>query len=272
MTQLNKINSSPHTTKSLSVQVSLIGHSFLVKNAVLNTVLFSHSTTFDTIVSPDEALIALIKTFSEYPELKDNFDSIFVLHQNDLMTVVPHTLFEETEAANYLKFNTKILPTDFVAFDTISTQQFVVVYVPYVNINNYFFETYGSFQYNHFSTLAIKVAMESANFKENTTVCLDIAKDTFYCTVIEKGKLLLHNVYSYKTNEDFIYYVLFCFEQLQLDPNITPVTLSGSIIKEDSLYTLLYKYIRHISFVTIPDQNNTSNKRNSFYLLNKATL
>ncbi|GER60497.1 DUF3822 family protein [Patiriisocius marinus] len=249
----------------------MIGHSFLVKDVSLNTVLFSHTATFSNATSPDEALIALTTTIAKFPELQGSFDSVTVVHQNDLITVVPQALFDENEAANYLKFNTKILPTDFIAFDVITNQEIVVVYVPYININNYIFDTYGSFKYYHSSTIAIEDSIKSSSFKKETTVFIDVAKDIFFCTVIFKGKLQLHNVYSYKTSEDFIYYILFCFEQLQLDPNETPIVLSGAISKEVDLFTILFKYIRHITFAELSMLNTISNKAYTYYLLSKAT-
>ena len=271
MTHLSKTNSQQHIIKSLSVQISLIGHSFLVKDVSLNTVLFSHSSTFSSATSPDEALIELTTTINKFSELQGSFDSITVVHQNDLTTVVPLALFDENEAANYLKFNTKILPTDFIAFDNITNQEIVVVYVPYININNYIFETYGSFKYYHSSSIAIEESIKSSSFKKETTVFIDITEDTFFCTIISKGKLQLHNVYSYKTSEDFIYYTLFCFEQLQLDPNETPIVLSGAISKEDDLYKILFRYIRHITFANLSILNTIPNKARTYYLLSKAT-
>lgn len=270
MTHPKKTNSQSHIIKSLSVQISLIGHSFLVKDVSLNTVLFSHSETFDSSTSPDEALIAVIKTIEAHKEFQDTFEKVTIVHTNNLVTVVPLALFYENEAVNYLKFNTKILPTDFVAFDKISSQEMVVVYVPYVNINNYFFETFGSFKYYHSSSIAIKAAMETSGFKKDTTVFIDVVEDSFLCTIVANNKLLLHNVYTYKTEEDFIYYILFCFEQLQLNPNETPIILSGKIAKNDNLYTILYKYIRHIDFVKVPTIDDNSNNSHSFYLLSKA--
>ena len=272
MTLLKKTNSQSHNIISLSVQVSLIGHSFLVKDVAMNKEIFSHNETFATAISPDEALIALTTTIEENPELQQKFETITVVHQNDLLTVVPQSLFDENEAANYLKFNTKILPTDFVAFDVLAQQELIVVYVPYININNYFFDTYGSFQYYHHATIAIKEAISSSSFKEATNVHVDVLKNSFSCTVIEKGKLLLHNVYSYKTKEDFIYYILFCFEQLALNPDETPLILSGIITTDSELHQLLYTYIRNITTINISTSKNTETNASPYYLLSNATL
>lgn len=80
---------------------------------------------------------------------------------------------------------------------------------------------------------------------------INIEKDIFDLIILNKGTLHLCNTYEYKSPEDLIYYVLFCLEQLQLNPDTIPCILSGEIIKSDANYLLIYTYIRHISFLNI---------------------
>ena len=75
-----------------------------------------------------------------------------------------------------------------------------------------------------------------------------VFKDSFTCIVSKDSKLQLCNTYSYKTPEDFIYYILFCYEQLGLKTETDTITLSWAIEKGDSLYALLFTYVRHINF------------------------
>ncbi|WP_296386943.1 DUF3822 family protein, partial [Winogradskyella sp.] len=90
--------------------------------------------------------------------------------------------------------------------------------------------------------------------------------------VVDKSKLLLFNVFEYNSKEDFIYYVLFVFEQLKLDVETTPVNLSGNIDKDDEIYNTLYTYVRHIDFMPTDhnfEVSNTieSNKFHHHYLI-----
>ena len=64
---------------------------------------------------------------------------------------------------------------------------------------------------------------------------------------IANQKLLLYNTFEYQTKEDFIYYLLFTAEQLQLNPEIFQLKLFGKISKENELYQIAYKYIRNVS-------------------------
>ena len=72
-----------------------------------------------------------------------------------------------------------------------------------------------------------------------------------------------------QTKEDFIYYLLFTAEQLQLNPEEFPVVLMGSVNKNDDLFNITYKYVRHVSLLA-KDAMLYSNAANSkhFTLLN----
>ncbi len=97
-------------------------------------------------------------------------------------------------------------------------------------------------------TLFLKHVLDTAKFSANTNVHVDVQHDSFTCIISKNGKLELCNTFSFKTSEDFIYYILFCFEQLALNPDETHITLSGYISEEDANFQQLYTYIRNIKF------------------------
>ena len=188
-----------------------------------------------------------------------------------MYATVPLAIFEEPRASEYLKFNSKILSTDFIAHDIIDDQNIVVVYVPFVNINNYFFEKYGSFKYYHGVTSLLKIVLKNERHSIVPKMYLHLQGGMVDCVVIKDGNLQLCNTYSYRTPEDLIYYILFCMEQLKINPDTVPVFLCGNIEKDDAYYEILYTYIRTIQFV---DNNSaltleTSHKNS---LINNALL
>ncbi len=166
--------------------------------------------------------------------------------KNELSTLVPKELYDESNKADYLKFNTKILKTDFITQDEIVVNESVNVYIPYININNYIFETFGEFTYKHSSTVLLDSVLQKANESNSTKVYLHVNTTMIELAVVENKKLQLFNVFEYHSKEDFIYYVLFVFEQLNLDVETTVIHLSGRVDKNDELYSLLYTYVRHV--------------------------
>ena len=116
-------------------------------------------------------------------------------------------------------------------------------------INNYIFETFGEFVYKHSSSILIESVLNNPEPSEEPIVYINVNKNTLEILVVKDNKLQLFNVFEFYSKEDFIYYVLFVFEQLKLDVETTFVQLSGNIVIGDELFVMLYIYIRHVRFV-----------------------
>ncbi len=202
----------------------------------------SHSTT------PEELLLEIENLIFENKILQQNFSEVSVIYSTAIYGLVPTTLFDESRASEYLKFNSKILANDYIAHDILEDHGIVVVYVPYMNINNFFFEKYGSFNYYHSVSVLLKTILEKEKYSL-PKMYLHFQQHSFDCIILKDGELQLCNTYSYKTAEDFIYYTLFNMEQLKLNPETLPVLLCGDIGKNDDTYKMAYTYIRNIEFV-----------------------
>ena len=251
MTLAKSYNNIANKSKRLSVQISLTGLSFLVTSCDDKEVLFFFEKKFDSSLTPEETLETIQQVIEKKQELATySYDEVVLLYATNLYTTVPTALFDENKASDYLKFNSKILANDYISFDTIQSLDMVIVYVPFINVNNYFFEKYGSFKYYHTSTILINTLVNSEKFSKEEKLYIHVQSNTFDCLAIQNGNLTLCNTFSYKTPEDFIYYILFCMEQLTLNPESTAVFLLGAISKEDELYDIAYKYIRNVSFIS----------------------
>jgi PHD/YefM family antitoxin component YafN of YafNO toxin-antitoxin module len=244
----------------LSIQVSLNGLSFSILDRENNVITFLKHTTFNKKETPFYLLDKLQTLFKTEKELQQDFDKVLVIHENELSTLVPKELFDKNKLADYLKFNAKILQTDFITFDELKVNKSVNVYIPYVNVNNYIYEQFGTFTYKHFTTVLIENILQSETKSEDSKMIVNVESNHFEVLVVKNNQLQLFNTFNYTTKEDFIYYILFTAEQLQLNPETFELTFLGTIKKEDDLYTITYKYIRHISF---------GNRFDTFSYLNK---
>ena len=127
---------SQHTNR-LSVQASLIGLSFLITDSSKENVLFFIEKEFSQSLTPEEVLHELESIIQQNDILNSQFAEVSVIYENDIFTAVPSSLFDETKTSEYLKFNSKILINDFIAYDALETYGVIIVYVPYININNF---------------------------------------------------------------------------------------------------------------------------------------
>ncbi len=246
---LQRTNSiEKHIDERLSVQVSLTGLSFLVTNSTTSNASYFHEHAFEARLAPEEILDQILMVFNEHNELQGDFNEVSVIYATDLYSIVPTTLFDESKASEYLKFNSKILSNDFIATDTLDTHSLTVVYVPFVNINNFFFDRYGSFQYFHSASILLRSLLNHEKNAISTKTYIHLLEDSFDIVVINKNALQLCNTHRFKTPEDFIYYILFTLEQLDLNPETTDLVLCGKINEEDETYKILYHYVRNVSF------------------------
>jgi hypothetical protein len=273
---LQRTNSiEKHIDERLSVQVSLTGLSFLMTKRSTSDVAFFFEHHFEARLAPEEILDQIEMLFLDHAELQQDFNEVTVIYATDLYSVVPSSLFDETKASEYLKFNSKILSNDFIATDQIDTYGLTVVYVPFININNFFFDRFGSFQYFHSTSILLRSLLNNEKNAIGTKTYIHVLKDTFDIAVIKKNALQLCNTHRFKTPEDFIYYILFTFEQLDLNPETAELVLCGNIDIEEETYKILYHYIRHISFFksnsTIDDQLDGELPHNN-YLLKQMML
>jgi len=236
------------TKQELSIQISLSGLSFCILQKDTKTITFLRDYNFDKKLNHHEVLDKLKHLFNTESFLKSTFDEVNIIHVNDLSTLVPKPLFDENCLADYLKFNSKILKTDFIAHDIIEINDTVNVYVPYININNYIYDLFGAFTYKHVSTILVEHILAIEKNANNTKVYINVNKNHFEMVVINKSKLLLYNTFEYTAKEDFIYYILFTAEQLQLNPELFELIFIGDIDSKDELYTIAYKYVQFVFF------------------------
>lgn len=231
----------------LSIQVSLNGLSFCVLDTIGKKITCADRLVFKKSLAPNELQENLKALLEKYQLTTKGFSEVVVVHNNGLFSFVPKSLFNVDELANYLKFNTKILANDLIAHDTLESYDLVNVYVPFVNINNYIFDLFGEFEYTHNGTVLVQALLNTPSTTKAPVCYVHVGENQMEITVISQKKLLLYNSFIFHTNEDFIYYLLFTMEQLQLDSETTKLKLFGSVEEGDPMYDLCYEYVKDVS-------------------------
>lgn len=250
---LSKIsNHITNPPKKLSVQISLTGLSFLVLTEDEKVASY-FSVTFSEKLPPQAVLEEIKKQLTKYHISLTTIESVTLIYAIPLSTLVPLPLFDVNKKSEYLKFNSKILATDYIAHDELPNLKMATVYIPYVNINNYFVENCNNVTYYHSNTLVINHIVTKRKLDQATEVILYIQPQQIDIFVVVKGKLELANAFEFVTPEDFIYYILFVMEQLHLKPEEVKTSLIGEITEESELFEIAYKYIRNIEISNLDE-------------------
>lgn len=271
MTQVKNKNLEISTYK-LSIQVSLNGLSFCVTNSKQELLaIIGHK--FEIKLTPNQLLDKIKHLIDNDPKLQYNFNNVEIIHQNELYSFVPKALFEKDLLQTYLHYNIKVLNNDFIAYDELDQHEMIVVYIPYTNVNNFFFDTFGAFTYKHHTSVLLENLLLQEKNSSTTKVFVHMNCGSFDIVVFKKGKMIFTNSFHYETKEDFLYYIMFTAEQLNLNPENFNLIFLGNIQESSDYYQLTYKYIRNITFGNNPysfvniEENTTIASHEHFVLL-----
>jgi hypothetical protein len=250
---VNPANITDKNYKKMSIKVSLNGLVFCSFDTLNHTILSYKEVPFDTADKSKSLEDLYAEAVKENDELKERYDEIVVLHDNNLSTFVPTALFDEDYLGSYLQYNTKVFETDFFAFDEIASYQMNAVYIPYVNINNFFVDEFGTFIYKHAHTTLVSKLLELSKNVDEKKMFVHMAQGHFEIIVVQNQHLLLFNSFDYKNPQDLIYYLLFTAEQLNLNPETMKLEFIGDISEDDAYFKIAYKYIRYVSLFDTSD-------------------
>ena len=165
---INK-NIEATSNRKLSIQFSLDGFSFCISNTQNEVFEFSSFNFSKTVNSPELVLDKLQEIFKTEKSLQEDFESVTVIHQNNLSTLVPNKYFKEDALKNYLKYSVKTIATDLIVYDELECIDTKNVYIPFVNINNFLFQNFGELNIN-----IIQVFYSKDYFYNLTLLCISM--------------------------------------------------------------------------------------------------
>lgn len=198
--------------------------------------------------------LELLRNFFDENELaKHKYKDVVVLWESHRSTLVPNALFDPAEQETYFHFNHGSETDEKIYADKLKTTEVFNVYAIPLDLEKNI--SVASFRIRHHASVFIESMMV---FSKHTLlpkqVFVNVHSGFFDMLVTENGRLLFYNSFAYKTAEDFIYFVLFVYEQLKLSPENNGVILSGEILKNSALFDMLYKYVRNIDFALPGEQ------------------
>ncbi len=234
----------------LSIQVGLDGLSFCILDTIGNKLALSHSQAFENQLDPYRLQQELREAFREQGVLEYRFSEVVAIHRNLLFSLVPQALFDPDNLADYIKFNAKILPTDHLDYDPIDGLEMTNVYVPFTNVNNYLYDLFGEFEFKHTATVLLETFLKLPSSAQGTICYVHLADSQMDMAVFSQKKLRYFNSFAIGSETDFMYYLLFALEQLELEPASLKLRLLGEVEEGDPLFELAASYIENVSIFT----------------------
>jgi len=245
---IQKINNSVNYNNSSSLVIH-INDNWVVfclfnktKLVDINKINFLHEKKSAFIL---KTIKKYLKSFSK----KNTPIKVKLIYYNKSSALVPHYLFDDKNSLNYLKYNTRIQINDLAANDLILEDQINNVYIPYTDINNYIFEKFKAFDFYHYSSVLLEKLSNELTDNFSQKVFLNINNSFIDILYFKNKQLIFFNSFDYKSKEDILYYLLFTFSELSLNPDNIHLVCCGLIDLDSELYALLYNYIRNIELL-----------------------
>ena len=237
-----------HPSTLLTIKLSSFSATLVLSNSIDDNIVQYFHYNFNKKIAPENLSKKLNTIINESEIDQSNIIDVKLIICNKLSSLVPNNLFEEKLSLEYLKFNSKLLENDFAAHDFIEEIDAVNVYLPYMNVNNYIIDNFGSFNFYHYSTLLIKKLIKYNKEKESC-LYVNLQEESFQVLIIKKNKLLYYNNFDFNKKEDILYFLLFVIEQNKIDSNKSKLYLIGKIDLKSDAYLLISKFISNVEII-----------------------
>jgi len=216
-----------------------------------NRMLVLEDYAMGNVQSHAELLQTLKDLFDAHALLKAGFwKSVKIGVKNNKFCQIPESLFVESSAFNYLKFNATVDESKekVISCKNVSGSS-VTVFAVQEDLHSWLSSIYKNTLHHFFhqSTALIEGVLKQSNRKENP---LYIYVDRFKLHVLsaQHGKLIYYNQFAIKQFPDYVKYIMLVLNGLNMDQHSSEIILWGYIGKKSSHYQELAKYIRNVTF------------------------
>jgi hypothetical protein len=198
--------------------------------------------------------------FETLEKLGSNFKSVTCAVAHPKFSLVPSALFDQENKNSLLGFNHPIETAEKTHSDALKNLDARNIFTIEREIESSIRKQFPNAHFMHNATCFIEGLLLENKNKTGKKVFANFNASYFEIVILEGAELKFSNAFTFKTAEDIAYYILFVYEQLHLNPEEIELVLSGEIEKTTQEHSLLYNYIRHVKFASLPDSFKYSYK------------
>jgi len=259
---------------NLSIQVNLNGFSFCILDPVRKKYIAFSNFNVETDLVFDDFLNAIEAYIKNNDLLNHSYKNIKLIWLSNKNTLIPSGYFKKENLKKYFEFNQKLDDLDEIHYHELNYVDAYSVYSVPNQITNIFIRQFPKLKFYNQQIPFIEMVLFKYH-SESKKAFVNINKGFIDLCITENGKLLLYNNFSYKTEPDIIYFIMYIFNQFDLNAEVTELILSGFIDNKSLIYLKLKTFIRHLRFNKLPDDisySYTFNKIPSHSFINLFNL
>lgn len=244
-----------HKNYRLSIQLRLDGFSFAIFSVETKHIvkLQEFRTHWNKEVTTEEKWHKI----NQY--LLDNLekDSLAFLAFQSIKIIVDHKeyhvqakIYAENEKSQLaINFNQKIEYSSTICNKEAIGSDYSISFALPSYINNTITDHFEEAKFMHISNIILNdIRILHQNKTLGKRIYVYISDRDIHITAYDM-ELIFSNAFTYSTKEDFIYFILLTFDQLNMNPENDPLYFMGEISRSSALYNITWQYIRNIHFM-----------------------
>lgn len=238
---------------------------FLLKKGGLSLIIYDISKknilafsehSWDANSSVEEIIKRLEQIFLDFEfNFEDGLSNSWYIN-SPKMTFSPLELFEENMGAEILGLSSRIISEENVKNETWTKHHIVCSYALSKGLDKWLSFNFPHSEMHHHSLAAIQLFNHFPQY--GTYIHLHIEKNYADLLICQDGRITMFNQFSYKVEEDLLYYLLFAFEQHRILAPEVEVNISGVLKSDSRFYEMLGNYVGKAKNMEIPTSINVS--------------
>jgi hypothetical protein len=203
-----------------------------------------------------------LNTLAEDDLLSSPASGVSVVFTANNSILVPALYFKKEAVTDYLKTQLLDKPDEKANYDYIKNLDSYNLYTVNKAID-IFRNKYPNAVFRHHSSIFLEYVLIENKNAEQDKVYVSVFTNYMDVVVLQAGKLILSNRYTFENSNDFIYHLLWLYEQLSLNAEKVPCIFYGEIEKSSDTFKLATTYIKQVKLGERNEQSSYSIPLNS---------
>lgn len=247
----NSLNYETLKDCHLVLSLSQTGFSLLISDREKRRVLLlAAQAKQDSTLEKVQVQKELESFIAGLPFKVDQCLSTQVLVNFNKFSLVPDHLYSKGAGKSILSYSCRLEKGDNIYTDHWHNSEAMLVYALPLNIMEWCTKNFNSLSFRHQST-AIEQLYQLYP-KDKTFAFLFVERGCADLYLARNAKVFWYNKFSFQTEEDLLYYVLYSLEQNRFLATELEMQVAGQVLKGEKLYKLLSRYIGTVSELDLP--------------------
>ena len=246
----------------LSLQLAENFYSYCIVDPIKNRYIAIKHTNFDEKLAGKFYIDKVRYMLKEDVFLVKNYKRVDFSFISNKSTLVPSDLFDKNSLKDYFAFNHVLTEFEEIHFNRIDIGNVNNIFAVPSEITTLLVNRFPEIKFYHQATSLIINTLRYINEKglKGTFVQLNVNESFFDVVVIFGGKLIFYNSFMYKGETDIVYFILNIFKQLNINHEVSEISISGDLKIGSKTVQLLSQAISHIGFTGVRNKTSYSFK------------